>query len=45
MQNLLARHLKSSLNFFKLSKNNINNLLNIDGIGETQINQLKIFFK
>ena len=42
---LIARHLKSSINFFKLSKNyNIKNLLNIDGIGETQINSIKNFF-
>ncbi len=42
---LLARHLKSSDNFFKLSKNNgLVDLLNIDGIGETQIKSIKNFF-
>ena len=42
---LIARHLKSSDNFFKLSKNNeMNNLVNIDGIGETQIQSIKKFF-
>jgi DNA ligase (NAD+) len=42
---LIARHLKSSENFFKLCKNiDMNDLLNIDGIGETQIKSIKIFF-
>ena len=42
---LLARHLKSSENFFKLPINkNFNNLTNIDGIGETQIKSIKNFF-
>ena len=42
---LIARHLKSSSNFFKLSENkNIKNLLDIDGIGETQISSIKSFF-
>ena len=42
---LIARHLKTSLNFTNLSKgNNIDNLLNIDGIGETQIKSIKKFF-
>ena len=42
---LLARHLKSTANFFKLSLNaNMNDLQNIDGIGETQINSIKNFF-
>ena len=42
---LMARHLKTSMNFFKLSKNdNIENLANIDGIGETQIGSIKKFF-
>ena len=42
---LIARHLKSSLNFLKLAENNnINNLLNIDGIGPTQIKSIKDFF-
>ena len=42
---LLARHLKSPENFFKLSTiNNINDILNIDGIGETQIKSIKNFF-
>ena len=42
---LLARHLKSSDNFFKLSINNdMNDLVNIDGIGETQLKSIKNFF-
>ncbi|WP_415271508.1 NAD-dependent DNA ligase LigA [Candidatus Pelagibacter sp. Uisw_121] len=42
---LIARHLKTSLNFFRLSKeNNIENLFNIDGIGITQIQSIKKFF-
>jgi len=42
---LIARHLKTSPNFFRLSKeNNIVNLSNIDGIGITQIQSIKKFF-
>ena len=42
---LLARHLKSSDSFFKLSKNrDMSDLVNIDGIGETQINSITNFF-
>ncbi len=42
---LIARHLKSSLNFLKLSENkNFDNLSNIDGIGPTQIKSIKNFF-
>ena len=42
---LIARHLKSSFNFLKLSENkNIDNLSNIDGIGLTQIQSIKNFF-
>ncbi len=42
---LIGKHLKSSANFFRLSANNdIDNLLNIDGIGVTQINSIKNFF-
>ena len=42
---LLARHLKSPDSFFKLSKNrDMNDLVNIDGIGKTQINSIKNFF-
>ena len=42
---LIARHLKSSLNFLKLAENkSINSLLNIDGIGPTQIQSIKSFF-
>ena len=45
MLNYLARHLKSSDNFLKLSiNNNMNDLLNIDGIGETQIKSIKNYF-
>ena len=42
---LLAQHLKSVENFHKLSKTNeIENLSNIDGIGETQIKSIRTFF-
>ena len=42
---LLAQHLKSIENFHKLSKtNDIENLSNIDGIGETQIKSIRTFF-
>ena len=42
---LISSHLKTPVNFFRLSeKNKIGNLLNIDGIGETQINSIKSFF-
>ena len=42
---LLARHLKFSDNFFKLSVNkDISDLANINGIGETQIKSVKNFF-
>ncbi len=42
---IIARHIKSMLNFLKLSKvGNIENLLNIDGIGITQIQSIKNFF-
>ena len=42
---LIAKHLKTADNFFKLSKNkNIEILSNIDGIGNTQIQSIKKFF-
>ena len=42
---LIARHLKTAVNFFKLSNDiNIENLSNIDGIGVTQIQSIKNFF-
>ena len=42
---LMAGHLKLALNFLKLhEKKNISNLLNIDGIGPTQIQSIKNFF-
>jgi len=42
---LLAKHLKSSDNFFKLtSTKDMSELSNIDGIGETQIKSIKNFF-
>ena len=42
---LLSKHLKSPQNFFALSKlDDFTELLNIDGIGETQIKSLKNFF-
>ena len=42
---LLARHLKNSENFFKLSTiKDMSDLTNIDGIGETQIKSIENFF-
>jgi DNA ligase (NAD+) len=42
---LIAKHLKTSINFFELSnQKNIENLFNIDGIGITQIQSIKKFF-
>ena len=42
---LISKTLKKAENFINLSKDKkINELLNIDGIGETQINSLKKFF-
>ena len=42
---LIARHVKSSSNFLKMGdEKNINNLLNIDGIGPTQVQSIKNFF-
>ncbi len=42
---LMARHLKKADNFFRLSDSkNIESLLNIDGIGSTQILSIKKFF-
>ena len=42
---LIARHLKTVINFSKLTENkNIENLNNIDGIGTTQIQSIKKFF-
>ena len=42
---LLSRYFISFSNFQNLSdKNNYNDLLNIDGIGETQVNSIKSFF-
>ena len=42
---LLAEHLKNIDNFYKLVKiDDIENLSNIDGIGETQIKSIKNFF-
>jgi len=41
----LAKHFKTSKNFVNLSSlKNFEELLDIDGIGETQINSLKKFF-
>ncbi len=41
---LISKHLKSSFNFIKLTQDkNFDELLNIDGIGETQINSIKSF--
>ena len=42
---LLSKYFKSFSKFKSLSKNNkYDELLNIDGIGETQVNSIKIFF-
>ena len=42
---LISKHLRISKNFFVLSlENGIDDLLNLDGIGETQINSIKNFF-
>ena len=42
---LISKNLKTFENFLLLSKkNNFEDLLNIDGIGETQINSIKNFF-
>ncbi len=42
---LISKYLKSAENFLKLSKHkNFDDLLNIDGIGETQINSIENFF-
>ncbi len=42
---LLSKHFESFLNFKNLSKKkNYNNMLNIDGIGETQVSSIKSFF-
>ncbi len=42
---LISKHLKSPSNFISLSKNkNFTDLLNIDGIGETQIKSIRDFF-
>ena len=43
---IIAKNLKSLGNFISLSKkNNFDNLINIDGIGETQISSIINFFK
>ena len=43
---LLSEFLKKKENFFRLKNQNfIQELINIDGIGDTQINSLKMFFK
>jgi len=42
---LIARHLKTAINFFRLTNGkNIESLSNIDGIGVTQIQSIKKFF-
>jgi len=42
---IIARHLKTAINFFKLlDDKNIESLSNIDGIGNTQIQSIKKFF-
>ena len=43
---IISKNLKSLKNFIMLSvKRNFDDLINIDGIGETQINSIKNFFK
>ena len=43
---LISKYFRSFSRFKDLSINNdFNELLNIDGIGETQVNSIKIFFK
>ena len=43
---LISKNLKSYKNFLALTNNDkIDELLNIDGIGETQINSIKNFFQ
>ena len=43
---LLAEHVKSIKNFISfINQNKLNEFLDIDGIGETQINSLKKFFE
>ena len=43
---LISKNLKSLKNFIELSKNNnFDELINIDGIGDTQINSIKSFLK
>ncbi|AFS46977.1 DNA ligase (NAD+) [alpha proteobacterium HIMB5] len=43
---LIASHIKKPQKFFEFSKQNkINELLNLDGIGQTQIDSLEMFFK
>ena len=43
---LLSKHFKSFSNFQKLSKlNKFDDLLNIDGIGDTQVSSIKSFFR
>ena len=43
---IISKNLKSLKNFITLSKKkDFENLINIDGIGETQINSIKNFFK
>jgi len=43
---ILSEFLKKKENFFRLkNQNHINELIDIDGIGDTQINSLRTFFK
>ena len=45
MEKIISQHVKNFENFTKInSKDNFDNFLNIDGIGETQIKSLKKFF-
>ncbi len=42
---LISKHLRTSKNFYELSlENRVEDLLNLDGIGETQINSIRNFF-
>ncbi len=43
---IISKNLKSLKNFISLSKiNNFDNLINIDGIGDTQVSSIKNFFR
>ena len=41
---IIAKHLKTAINFLNYNDKNIESLSNIDGIGGTQIQSIKKFF-